>query len=147
MGIIDSTVLGLTNLNPTTSTLMGGPLAEITTLGTTTAIGPKLLISKDDEGNKYFDPKKVSTGLVTTSTLTTTSNWPSNTTIDAYQKAASEMQVSEEQLEGVNALRDVDEWFESLSDEQQEAILASIDQKEQELQNIQATEKAPTKHL
>lgn len=147
MGIVDSLILWLTNFGSTTDTFIGGPFLKSTALGTTTAIGPKLLISKDDEGNKYFDPKKVSTGLVTTSTLTTTSNWPSNTTIDAYQKAASEMQVSEEQLQGVNALRDVDEWFESLSDEQQEAILASIDQKEQELQNIQATEKAPTKHL
>lgn len=147
MGIVDSLILWLTNFGSTTDTFIGGPFLKSTALGTTTAIGPKLLISKDDEGNKYFDPKKVSTGLVTTSTLTTTSNWPSNTTIDAYQKAASEMQVSEEQLQGVNALRDVDEWFESLSDEQQEAILASIDQKEQELQNFQATEKAPTKHL
>lgn len=147
MGIVDSLILWLTNFGSTTDTFIGGPFLKSTALGTTTAIGPKLLISKDDEGNKYFDLKKVSTGLVTTSTLTTTSNWPSNTTIDAYQKAASEMQVSEEQLQGVNALRDVDEWFESLSDEQQEAILASIDQKEQELQNFQATEKAPTKHL
>ncbi len=47
----------------------------------------------------------------------------------------------------VNQARNVEEWFESLSDEEQIQLLASIDQKAEELQNSAITEKVPTKHL
>ena len=57
------------------------------------------------------------------------------------------MGITVEQEQAVNETRNIEEWFESLSDEEQLQLLSSIDEKKQALEKEQTIEKVATKHL
>lgn len=149
MGFLDSSTISSTNLEPTTWTLSGSQLELTSSLGTTSTAGAVFAIDKDEDGKKYLNPKKVA-GLLGSSIGTTTLSTSINLNpafAAEYQVQAAEMGITVEQEMAVNQARNVEEWFESLSDEEQIQLLASIDQKAEELQNAAITEKVPTKHL
>lgn len=149
MGIFESSTISLTNLEPTTWTLSGSQIELTSSLGTTSTAGTIYAVDKDEDGNMFLNPKKVAKLLGTTAATTTISstiNFQSAFAAE-YQAQAAEMGITVEQEMAVNQARNVEEWFESLSDEEQIQLLASIDQKAEELQNAAITEKVSTKHL
>lgn len=149
MGIFESSTISLTNLEPTTWTLSGSQIELTSSLGTTSTAGAIYAVDKDEDSNMFLNPKKVAGLLgssIGTTTLSTSINL--NPAFSAeYQAQAAEMGITVEQEMAVNQARNVEEWFESLSDEEQIQLLASIDQKAEELQNSAMAEKVPTKHL
>lgn len=145
MGIFESSTLSITNLEPTTSTLTGNVMPGTTTLGASTTVGSLWAIDKDTDGNKQVNPKKLTALIGTTATSSTTTSLNLNTTAaDDYAKEAATMEITEEHVEAVNQTRNIEEWFESLSDEEQIELLASVDQKLDEVQN---EVKEVSKHL
>ena len=149
MGIFESSTISLTNLEPTTWTLSGSQIELTSSLGTTSTAGAIYAVDKDEDGNMFLFLYKVA-GLLGSSIGTTTLSTSINLNpafAAEYQVQAAEMGITVEQEMAVNQARNVEEWFESLSDEEQIQLLASIDQKAEELQNSAITEKVPTKHL
>lgn len=147
MGSFDSSTISISNLEPTTSTLSGNVVPATTTLGGTTTTGTLWVVDKDEDGEMRVNPKKLA-GLVGTITTTTSTSLNVNSAMAAENKAqAIEMGITEEQEEAVNQTRNIEEWFESLSNEEQENFLAMIDQKEQEIKNIEHNEEITIKHL
>lgn len=141
--------MGIFNGELTTWTLSGSQVELTTSLGTTTTAGAIYTIDKDEDGNKYVNPKKLAilAGISAgTTTLSTSINLHS-AFAEEYHAQAETMGITIEQEHAVNETRNIEEWFESLSDEEQTQLLASIDQKAEELQNSETIQKQPTKHL
>ena len=149
MGIFESSTLSLTNLEPTTWTLSGSQVELTTSLGITTTAGAIYAIDEDTDGNKYVNPKKLAmllgVGLGST-TLSSSINLQS-VFAEEYHTQAETMGITVEQEQAVNETRNIEEWFESLSDEEQLQLLSSIDEKKQALEKEQTIEKVATKHL
>ena len=149
MGIFESSTLSLTNLEPTTWTLSGSQVELTTSLGITTTAGAIYAIDEDKDGNKYVNPKKLAmllgVGLGST-TLSYSINLQS-VFAEEYHTQAETMGITVEQEQAVNETRNIEEWFESLSDEEQLQLLSSIDEKKQALEKEQTIEKVATKHL
>ena len=149
MGIFESSTLSLTNLEPTTWTLSGSQVELTTSLGITTTAGAIYAIDEDKDGNKYVNPKKLAmllgVGLGST-TLSSSINLKS-VFAEEYHTQAETMGITVEQEQAVNETRNIEEWFESLSDEEQLQLLSSIDEKKQALEKEQTIEKVATKHL
>ena len=149
MGIFESSTLSLTNLEPTTWTLSGSQVELTTSLGITTTAGAIYAIDEDKDGNKYVNPKKLAmllgVGLGST-TLSSSINLQS-VFAEEYHTQAETMGRTVEQEQAVNETRNIEEWFESLSDEEQLQLLSSIDEKKQALEKEQTIEKVATKHL
>lgn len=149
MGIFESSTLSLTNLEPTTWTLSGSQVELTTSLGITTTAGAICAIDEDKDGNKYVNPKKLAillgVGLGST-TLSSSINLQS-VFAEEYHTQAETMGITVEQEQAVNETRNIEEWFESLSDEEQLQLLSSIDEKKQALEKEQTIEKVATKHL
>ena len=149
MGIFESSTLSLTNLEPTTCTLSVSQVELTTSLGITTTAGAIYAIDEDKDGNKYVNPKKLAmllgVGLGST-TLSSSINLQS-VFAEEYHTQAETMGITVEQEQAVNETRNIEEWFESLSDEEQLQLLSSIDEKKQALEKEQTIEKVATKHL
>ena len=149
MGIFESSTLSLTNLEPTTWTLSGSQVELTTSLGITTTAGAIYAIDEDKDVNKYVNPKKLAillgVGLGST-TLSSSINLQS-VFAEEYHTQAETMGITVEQEQAVNETRNIEEWFESLSDEEQLQLLSSIDEKKQALEKEQTIEKVATKHL
>ena len=141
MGAIDSAILWFLEGN-STSTLLNSNLAGTTTLGVTTTAGVSYVFKGGE-----IDPKKLSTltSTTVTSTSTSTSASPQPTNLpQEYNAAAQEIGWTGEKTEAVNTMRNAEEWFESLSDEEQQELLVKLEKKESELQDV---EKINIKHI
>lgn len=148
MGIFESSTLSITNLEPTTSTLSSNIMPGTTTLGASTTTGALWVVDTDKDGNKYVNPKKLAGLIGTTATTSTSTSLNLNSAMAEENKVqAAEMGITAKQEKAVQDTRNIEEWFESLSDEEQLELLASVDQKLAEVQNGQIEEKVPTKHL
>lgn len=147
MGILESSTLSLTNLEPTTWTLSGGTIPSSTTLGSTTTVALATTLDLDENGNRYVNPKKLRRLLGTTAATTTISSSMNMKSAFAaeYHEQAVALGITAEQEIAVNQERNVEEWFESLSDEEQIQLLMNIDQKEQTLKSNSSVEKAAVK--
>lgn len=148
MGILEISTLEITNLESTTGTLAGNTAPGITTLGASTTSTGVLVTDKDEEGNKYVNPKKLATATTTAAAIAAAVSINLNSGIaHETKKQAEEMGITEETFAAVNGINDVLENFDSLTDEEQVAWLVAISEKEHALQNEQMEEKALTKHL
>lgn len=148
MGIFESSTISFVNLEPTTSTLTGNTIPGTTTLGASTTTSALWAIDKNEEGEMKVNPKKLVGLMGTTATTSTSTSLNLNSTMAAETKEqADKMGITVEQEVAVNQTRDIEAWFDSLTDDQQVEFLVSLEQKEQKLQNVQSEEKAVTKHL
>ena len=126
--------------NTTTMLLTPNPASIGTTsVGWTTAVGR--FVIKDNKGELEFDPKKVSTTLVTTTSSSVATPAIINHNNQEYQRYLN-------QLKQANVVRDIDEMLAAESPEYLDALLAMIDEREQELASLeQQEEKVHVKHL
>lgn len=147
MAILES----ISHLEPTTSILNGNIASTSTVVGTSTTSTTSTLwaVDRDEDGNKFLNPKKILELLGTTAVTSTTisSMKLDNAFAAEIQQQAAHIGITENQVIGVNFIRDLEEYIESLPDNKLLALLESLDQKEQELQNGQSEEKEATKHL
>ena len=140
MNFLDSSTISLTNLEPTTSTLTNNSLMGSTTVGATTTTGVAGTLSKDETGELFVDKKKaVATsasflGGTSTITLSGCTGLP-----EAYAEEAQALNWTAAQTEEVYDLRNREELFDSLPEEEQLRILAAIDQKIEETTEKQQT--------
>lgn len=134
MAIFESTLLNLVNGNSTSSLLSGNALPATTTLGGTTSLAAATCVRKDENGDLKLNPKGVATTSTTTAITTTALVMQSQTGLpeEYYEEASSYNWTATETAE-VNNIRDMEEFFASLTEEEQDALLASIDQRTQEL--------------
>lgn len=148
MGIFESSTISLVSLEPTTSTLTSNVITTSTTIGATTTIGGLSTLERDKDGNHQVNPKKLALVLGTSIGTSALSSVNLHTPLaEEYKEQAAQMGITVDQENAINEARNVEEWFESLSDEQQIEFLASLDQKEQELQCREAEPKIIKKHL
>lgn len=126
--------------NSTTMLLTPNPASIGTTsVGGTTAVGR--FVIKDNKGELEFDSKKVSTTLVTTTSSSVATPAIINHNNQEYQRYLN-------QLKQANVVRDIDEMLAAESPEYLDALLAMIDEREQELASLeQQEEKVHVKHL
>ena len=126
--------------NSTTMLLTPNPASIGTTsVGGATAVGR--FVIKDNKGELEFDPKKVSTTLVTTTSSSVATPAIINHNNQEYQRYLN-------QLKQANVVRDIDEMLAAESPEYLDALLAMIDEREQELASLeQQEEKVHVKHL
>ena len=126
--------------NSTTMLLTPNPASIGTTsVGGTTAV--VRFVIKDNKGELEFDPKKVSTTLVTTTSSSVATPAIINHNNQEYQRYLN-------QLKQANVVRDIDEMLAAESPEYLDALLAMIDEREQELASLeQQEEKVHVKHL
>lgn len=140
MNFLDSSTISLTNLEPTTSTLTNNSLMGSTTVGATTTTGVAGTLSKDENGEWYVDKKKaVATsasflGGTSTITLSGCTGLP-----EAYAEEAQALNWTAAQTEEVYYLKDQEELFGSLPEEEQLKKLARTNQRIEELEAEQAT--------
>ena len=140
MNFLDSSTISLTNLEPTTSTLTNNSLMGSTTVGATTTTGVAGTLSKDENGEWFVDKKKaVATsasflGGTSTITLSGCTGLP-----EAYDEEAQEQKWTAAQTEEVYYLKDQEELFGSLPEEEQLKKLARTNQRIEELEAEQAT--------
>lgn len=144
MAILES----ISHLEPTTSILNGNIASTSTVVGTSTT-STLWAVDRDEDGNKFLNPKKILKLLgITAGTSTTISSMKlDNAFAEEIQQQAAHIGITENQVIGVNSIRDLEEYIESLPDNKLLALLESLEQKEQELQNGQSEEKEATKHL
>lgn len=140
MNFLDSSTISLTNLEPTTSTLTNNSLMGSTTVGATTTTGVAGTLSKDENGEWFVDKKKaVATsasflGGTSTITLSGCTGLP-----EAYAEEAQALNWTAAQTEEVYYLKDQEELFGSLPEEEQLKKLARTNQRIEELEAEQAT--------
>lgn len=129
MGFSESSTISVTNLEPTTSTVTNNVLTGSTTVGATTSTGVALAIDKDNDGNLYFDKKKVGATAVTTSVSSSLLLSGCTGLPEAYAEEAEAIKWTAKQTEETNYLRDKEELFAALSRDKQIEILLKINQK------------------
>lgn len=140
MNFLDSSTISLTNLEPTTSTLTNNSLMGSTTVGATTTTGVAGTLSKDENGELFVDKKKaVATsasflGGTSTITLSGCTGLP-----EAYAEEAQALNWTAAQTEEVYYLKDQEELFGSLPEEEQLKKLARTNQRIEELEAEQTT--------
>ena len=140
MNFLDSSTISLTNLEPTTSTLTNNSLMGSTTVGATTTTGVAGTLSKDENGEWFVDKKKaVATsasflGGTSTITLSGCTGLP-----EAYAEEAQALNWTAAQTEEVYYLKDQEELFGSLPEEEQLKKLASNNQRIEEIEAEQPT--------
>lgn len=140
MNFLDSSTISLTNLEPTTSTLTNNSLMGSTTVGATTTTGVAGTLSKDENGEWFVDKKKaVATsasflGGTSTITLSGCTGLP-----EAYAEEAQALNWTAAQTEEVYYLKDQEELFGSLPEEEQLKKLARTNQRIEELEAEQTT--------
>lgn len=141
MSILESSLLSALN-GDSTSTILSGNLPGVTTLGGGTTTSALFTIGKDKDGNNEIKPNRVLTTLGATTTSSTTLYLQSQTGLPAeYTQEANKIGWTKEQTEEVNKIRDLEEWFASLSEEEQNRLLTSMNEKEQELSHEENTVK------
>lgn len=142
MSFLDSSTMWFSN-GGSTSSLFNSNIAGTTTLGGTTTTGVACCFNE-----KKLDPKRVSTVASVAATSTTTLVMQSQTKLPlAYSAKAQEIGWTAEMTDAVNIIRDTEEWFDSLSEEQQLELLAKLDEKESTFQAIKEQEKSNIKHI
>lgn len=142
MGILDSSTIWFSN-GGSTSSLFNSNIAGTTTLGGTTTTGVACCFKEGE-----LDPKRVSTVTSVSTTTTTTLVMQSQTKLPlAYSAKAQEIGWTAEKTDAVNIIRNTEEWFDSLSEEQQLELLARLDEKESTFKAIEETEKTNIKHI
>ena len=126
--------------NTTTMLLTPNPVFQ----GTTTAVGTTAttaFIIDGEKGERYFNPKKVATTLASSTAATIVTTATNNHNNEEYQRTLN-------QLKQANVVRDIDEMLAAESPEYLDALLAMIDEREQELASLeQQEEKVHVKHL
>lgn len=143
MAIFESTLLNLVNGNSTSSLLSGNALPATTTLGGTTSLAAATCVRKDENGDLKLNPK----GVATTSTTTALVMQSQTGLPEEYYEEASSYNWTATETAEVNNIRDMEEFFASLTEEEQDALLASIDQRTQELTASIDVEKPLVKKL
>lgn len=115
-----------------------GPTGTTSTLAGT---GTALYVIDGKKGEREFNPKKVSTTLVSSTSSTIASTAINNHNNQEYQRYLN-------QLQQANVVRNTQEMMAAESPEYLDALLAMIDTREQELASLeQQEEKVHVKHL
>ena len=135
-----------------TTLLTNNSIQGVTTTATSTTAGIAYTLDKDDNHNTYFNFKRATSTLTTTTTTTAGLNSYSKTGLpDSYTAVANQMNWTIGDSRTVNDIRDIEEWFISLPEDQQEKLLLKIDEKLNNMEENQKDEiletKSYTKHM